>query len=112
MCRLYLPGLLALWPLPDFLPVYPKPDAMTRSCGKRFASDGSCEDDGVEVLLEEARSAVDPFAAVKLYQKVLQGRPDDTVTMDEAAELMLQLGETEPAKEVLMRAHDSLAQAL
>lgn len=54
----------------------------------------------IESLLEQARSAGDPFLAVNLYQKALHARPDDTSIMGEAAELMLQVGETAGAKEV------------
>lgn len=58
------------------------------------------EDGAIDALLEQARSAVDPFAAVLLYEKALEARPDDTVMMGDAAELMLQLGQTEQAKQV------------
>ncbi|CAM9978209.1 unnamed protein product [Laminaria digitata] len=57
----------------------------------------------VDALLDQARSAGDPFLAVTLYEKVLQSRPDDTTVMGEAADLMLHAGETEAAKEVLAR---------
>ena len=54
----------------------------------------------VDTLLDQARSAGDPFLAVTLYEKVLRSRPDDTIVMGEAADLMLHAGETEAAKEV------------
>lgn len=54
----------------------------------------------VDALLDQARSAGDPFLAVTLYEKVLRSRPDDTTVMGEAADLMLHAGETEAAKEV------------
>lgn len=58
------------------------------------------EDDAIAALLDQARSAVDPFVAITLYEKALQARPDDTSIMGDAAELMLQLGQTEQAKQV------------
>lgn len=60
----------------------------------------SREDGAIAAMLDEARSAVDPFLAVTFYQKALHARPDDTSIMAEAAELMLQVGETAAAKEV------------
>lgn len=54
---------------------------------------------GISNLVDQARSAVDPFDAVKLYKEVLH-QSDDAVVMGEAAELMLQLGQIEEAKKV------------
>lgn len=60
----------------------------------------SPEESTVNTLLEQARSAVDPFFAVTLYERALQAKPDDTSIMGHAAELMLQLGQTTAAQEV------------
>lgn len=58
------------------------------------------DDTAVDALLDQARSAGDPFLAVTFYEKVLRSRPDDTIVMGEAADLMLHAGETQAAKEV------------
>lgn len=60
----------------------------------------SPEDGAIDALLDDARSAVDPFLAVTLYERALHARPDDTSIMGEAAELMLQVGDTATAQEV------------
>lgn len=57
-------------------------------------------DGAIDALLDDARSAVDPFLAVTLYERALHTRPNDTSIMGEAAELMLQVGDTATAKEV------------
>lgn len=63
-------------------------------------TDPPAEDD-IDLILERGRSEGDPFHAVALFKKVLQAKPEDTVIMGEAAELLLQVGETAEAKEVL-----------
>lgn len=71
-------------------------DAASKTPGLPVTSQGR----DIEALLEEARSSVDPLVAVGLYQEALQSKPDDTRIMGDAAELMLQLGETAAAQEV------------
>ena len=62
--------------------------------------ESTLECDLADALLDQARTAGDPFLAVTLYQKILQARPNDTTVMGEAADLMLHVGETAAAKEV------------
>lgn len=73
---------------------------IARQHNARFIAGPPLQDDAVDSLVEQARSSVDPFAAVMLYEKALDARPDDTCIMGDAAELMLQLGRTEQAKQV------------
>jgi tetratricopeptide (TPR) repeat protein len=57
-----------------------------------------------EDLIEQARHAQDslqPDLAVQFYQRALQTAPDNTDLLDEAADLMLQLGMVEEARAAL-----------
>jgi tetratricopeptide (TPR) repeat protein len=57
-----------------------------------------------EDLIEQARHAQDslqPDLAVQCYQRALQTAPDNTDLLDEAADLMLQLGMVEEARAAL-----------
>jgi len=67
-----------------------------------YNTDPPAEDD-IDHILEQGRSEGDPFHAVALFKKVLQAKPEDTVIMGEATALLLQVGETAAAKEVLYR---------
>ena len=53
-------------------------------------------------LLNLARSEGDPFHAITLYKKALEAKPEDTLIIGEAAELLLQIGDTSTAKEVFV----------
>eukprot|EP00903_Cladosiphon_okamuranus_P020008 g18379.t1 len=66
-------------------------------------AESTLKGDAADALLDQARNAGDPFLAATLYKKVLQARPHDTTVMGEAADLMLHVGETAAAKEVLAR---------
>lgn len=60
----------------------------------------SVGDGEIDGLLDQARTAGDPFLSVELYKKALLVRSEDIGVMEEAAELMLHVGETTAAKEV------------
>lgn len=62
----------------------------------------SSEVASVDSLLEQARSTVDPLVAVAWYQEALRVDPDNTSIMGDAAGLMLQLGQTSAAQQVLI----------
>ncbi|CAM9782080.1 unnamed protein product, partial [Choristocarpus tenellus] len=64
------------------------------------------QDDVVEALLVQARLAVDrlePELGLQFYERALKSRPDDVALMCEVAEVMLQVGNTEVASQVLNR---------
>lgn len=78
----------------------PTPSAVSSLFLSSYGVQDSLEPSAVDVLLVQARTAGDPFLAAKLYQNAVEARPDDTTVLGEAAELMLQVGESEVAKEV------------